>query len=176
MWRSVSGSFGAVPQREHGRSRSFGSAGRTKPSAVRRWLFAARCFRAGWRMDLVGGLRSFRFRRLFQPHNILVRNLPPKMLLLPALHQVLLQKNRASGIGHKRARSGQKDVAGAVMHLDPVPQKAGIAGHTQPVSQAQTRAGNSTEGLPRKDSVENVEVKKFSAWRGQSQIIGPVGN
>jgi hypothetical protein len=52
------------------------------------------------------------------------------MLHLTALLRMLFKENRAARIGYKHSRSRIKIVAGAVMHLDPAPQKGGIAGHT----------------------------------------------
>src|ERR1700719_3493533 len=74
------------------------------------------------------------FQLVIQPHNILVRDFPTKMSCLAALHQTLLQENGAPRVGHKYSGSGQNNVTGAVMHLDPAPEQIGVAGHTQPVS------------------------------------------
>src|SRR5258708_12650139 len=52
----------------------------------------------------------------------------------------------------KNGRCGQQDVAGAVMPLDPAPQKSGITDHTCPVSGAGSNWVNGTEGPPLAES------------------------
>jgi len=52
------------------------------------------------------------------------------MLVLPALLEILLQKNGPPGIRHERARSRQKDLSGAILHLHATPEKGGVASHT----------------------------------------------
>lgn len=67
--------------------------------------------------------RSAGIRHGLDSHQILIRNFPAKMLVLPALLDALFQKDRASGIRHKQAGSGQKDIPGAVLHLNFVPEE-----------------------------------------------------
>jgi hypothetical protein len=52
------------------------------------------------------------------------------MLLGTALLEVLLEKDGAARIRHKRAGRRQKDVSGAVLHFDPAPKESGITSHT----------------------------------------------
>ena len=44
------------------------------------------------------------------------------MPVLAALLEVLFKENGAAGIGDKGAGGGQKDIAGAILHLNPAPQ------------------------------------------------------
>jgi hypothetical protein len=81
--------------------------------------------------------------------NILIRNLPTKLLLLAMLFEMLFEENGAAGIGRKSARRGQKDIAGAILHLDPAPEKGRIAGHTSFSVKGVGNGVNSTEGLVR---------------------------
>jgi hypothetical protein len=45
------------------------------------------------------------------------------LLLLSTLLEMFFEEDGTAGIGGKRARRGQKDIAGAVLHLDPTPEK-----------------------------------------------------
>src|ERR1700729_2882863 len=90
--------------------------------------------RVQWRQRSLRPIRirranRLRFPRLFEPHDVLIRNFPAKLLVLAVLLQMLFQKDRFAGIGYERSRGGQQDVTGAVMHFDPAPQKGGISGH-----------------------------------------------
>jgi hypothetical protein len=125
-----SGGFGAVRQREHRRSSGRGRCSRAGSGAPLRITWPARALRRNSR----GVPRALAFRLFLKPHNKLIRDFPAKIFGLAALHQTLLQKNGAPRIGNKCPRSRQKNIPGAVMHLDPAPEQHGIAGHTQPVS------------------------------------------
>ena len=61
-------------------------------------------------------------RLFFDAHQILIGNFPAKMPVLAALLEVLFKENGATGIGDKGAGGGQKDIAGAILHLNPAPQ------------------------------------------------------
>jgi hypothetical protein len=82
-------------------------------------------------------------------HNILIGNLPAKLFLLSTLFEMFFEEDGTAGIGGKRASRGQKDIAGAVLHLDPTPEKGRVAGHTGPSVGRSGRCVNSTEGLVR---------------------------
>src|SRR5208282_731895 len=71
-----------------------------------------------------------RLRFLFQANDVLVGDFPPKMFLHATLLEALLQKYGAARIRHKCAGRRQKDVSGAVLHLNPAPKESRIAGHT----------------------------------------------
>jgi hypothetical protein len=43
------------------------------------------------------------------------------MLVLAALLEILLEEDGAAGIGNEDAGSGQKDIAGAILHLHTAP-------------------------------------------------------
>ena len=51
------------------------------------------------------------------------------MLVLSALLEILFEENGTAGISDKRARGGQKDIAGAILHLHATPEKGGVASH-----------------------------------------------
>jgi hypothetical protein len=87
-----------------------------------------------------GGIFSFRgwggriygkasFGLLFDANQALIRDLPTEVLVLAALLEVLLEEDGAAGIGDKDAGSGQKDIAGAVLHLHTTPEKRRVASH-----------------------------------------------
>jgi len=119
-------SLGAVGERKHRRSSGRGGCG--PPLRI---ILLPRAFVRSSR----GVPRLLAFGLLFQPHDKLIGDFPTKMSRLTALHQTLLQENGAPRIGHEYPGSGQKNVAGAVMHLDTAPEQNGIAGHTQSVSE-----------------------------------------
>jgi hypothetical protein len=52
--------------------------------------------------------------------------------MLSALLEILFEKDRTAGIGHECPRGGQKDIAGAILHLDATPEKGGVASHPVP--------------------------------------------
>ncbi len=66
---------------------------------------------------------------LFDANQALIWDLPAEVLVLAALLEVLLQEDGAAGIGDKSAGSGQKDIAGAVLHLHTTPEKGRVASH-----------------------------------------------
>lgn len=107
-----------------------------------------------------------RFRRFCQTHDILVRNFPTEMLLLAPLQKMLLEKNGTAGISHKCARRRQNGIAGAVLHLDPVPEKGRIAGHTFPSVKGVSKGINGTKGLPLRKLCGNVWKTRISLpWK-----------
>jgi len=59
----------------------------------------------------------------FDAHQILIRDFPAEMLVLSALLEILFEEDGTAGIGDKRARGGQKDIAGAILHLHATPEK-----------------------------------------------------
>ena len=59
----------------------------------------------------------------FEANDVLIGDFPAEMLLLAVQFEVLLEKDGAAGISHKGAGSRQKNIAGAVLHLDPTPEK-----------------------------------------------------
>ncbi len=66
---------------------------------------------------------------LFDPDQVLIRDFPAEVLVLAALLEILFEEDGAAGIGDEDAGSGQEDVAGAVLHLNPAAEKRGVAGH-----------------------------------------------
>jgi hypothetical protein len=50
----------------------------------------------------------------------------------------MLEKNRPSRIGYEGADGRQKNIAGAILHLDPAPKKGGITSHLNEVSRLRT--------------------------------------
>ena len=79
----------------------------------------------GDRVDGGAGIGLF-----LDAHQILIGNFPAEMLVLAALLEILFEEDGAAGIGDEDARSGQKDIAGAVLHLYTTPQKGGETSHT----------------------------------------------
>ena len=65
----------------------------------------------------------------FDAHQILIRDFPAEVPVLSALLEILFQKDGAAGIGDKSAGGGQKDIAGAILHLHATPEKGGVASH-----------------------------------------------
>lgn len=51
------------------------------------------------------------------------------MLVLPALFEILFEKDRAPGIGNQDAGSGQEDISGAILHFHTTTEKGGVPGH-----------------------------------------------
>ena len=68
----------------------------------------------------------------FDAHQILIRDFPAEVPVLSALLEILFQKDGAAGIGDKSAGGGQKDIAGAILHLHATPEKGGVASHLAP--------------------------------------------
>jgi hypothetical protein len=62
----------------------------------------------------------------------LVRDFPAEVLVLAALFEILFEEDGAAGVGNEDARSGQEDVAGAILHLNPAAEERGVAGHAVP--------------------------------------------
>ena len=125
-----SGGLGALREWEEATSASGGSAGR---GAERRdvrfggggsFRSSSRNYR---RRSCIHG--STGVRLFFDAHQILIGDFPAEMLVLAALLEILFEEDGAAGIGDKRARSGQKDIAGAILHLNPAPEKGGVASH-----------------------------------------------
>jgi hypothetical protein len=87
----------------------------------------------------------------FDAYQILVRDFPAEVLVLSALLEILFEEDRTSGISDESARGGQKDIAGAILHLHATPEKRGVASHPAPVSTGGSHRVNSTEGPPTED-------------------------
>jgi len=132
-----SSGLGRTIQRKHGRciarcrstscsARRFALLGTR--SRLSSFAAAGRCDR--WGRCAAAARRIRQLLHLFEPHDVLIRNLPPKILFLAALDRVLLKEDRSARVGNERARSRQENITGAVVYLDPAPQKGGIAGHT----------------------------------------------
>ena len=68
-----------------------------------------------------GSLRGLQF--LLEAHDVLVGNLPTKMLLRTTLLEVLFQKDGAARISNKRAGRRQENVSGAVLDFNSAPKK-----------------------------------------------------
>jgi len=69
----------------------------------------------------IGGDAWFWF--FFDTNQALVGNFPAKVAMLPALLEMLLEKDGTAGIGNENAGSGQKNIASAILHFHPTPQK-----------------------------------------------------
>jgi hypothetical protein len=52
--------------------------------------------------------------------------------VLSALLEILFEEDGTSGIGDESAGGGQKDIAGAILHLHATPEKRGVASHPVP--------------------------------------------
>src|SRR5216683_2557504 len=141
-----SGSFGAVTQWEHRRSSGRGDCSRSGSRGPLRIACLTRALRrSGRRLT-----RLLALCLLVEPHNELIGDFPAKISGLAPLHQTLFQKNGAPRIGTQGPGSGQKDIAGAVMHLDPAPEQSGIARHTRPVSKPLVMGSIVRKDSPRK--------------------------
>ena len=70
-------------------------------------------------------------RLFFDAHQALIWDFPAEMLVLAALLEILFEENRASGIGDEDAGSRQKDIAGAILHLNAAPEKSGVPRHPE---------------------------------------------
>jgi hypothetical protein len=133
VWKFVksSGSFGALGKWNEARGAAGGSAGRRT-----QWLIAG----FGWRGSFGWSCRSSCScscaRRcagigfLFDAHQALIRDFPAEVLVLAALFELLFEEDRTAGIGDESAGGRQKDIAGAILHLNPAPEKGGVASHT----------------------------------------------
>jgi hypothetical protein len=152
-WRAGLGRLRTIAEREDWVARG-GVRRVAAPGFLLR--FARFCRARGRRRPHVAGTRGFgRFAAVFQTHDVLVRNFPTKLLHLAVLLQVLFEKDRTARVGYKRSGSRQEDVAGAVMHLDPAPEKGGIAGHAGASFGAGAWIFNSTKVL---DAEPNVAL------------------
>ena len=80
----------------------------------------------GHRGAVRGGSRLWFF---LDAHQILIRDFPTEMSMLAALLKILFEENGTAGIGHESARSRQKNIAGAILHLHAAPEKGGVASH-----------------------------------------------
>jgi hypothetical protein len=67
---------------------------------------------------LSGGILLF-----LQADYILIRDFPAELLFLAALLEMLFKEDRTAGISHKCARCREKDIAGAILHLNPAPEE-----------------------------------------------------
>src|SRR6266581_3737171 len=115
-----SGGLGALRETKNTRRASGGSgAERLVARFGRDGSFGCRCGRRRNRGRVHGsaGVRLF-----FDAHQILIGNFPAKMPVLAALLEVLFKEDGATGIGDKRAGGGQKNIASAILHLNPAPQ------------------------------------------------------
>jgi len=99
--------------------------------------------------------------------NILIGNFPTELFLLPTLFEMFFEEDGTPGIRGKRAGRGQKNIAGAVLHLDPTPEKGRVAGHTGSSVGRSGRGVNSTEGLVRWIVVD--QCGKSGGTRGGSK-------
>ena len=63
-------------------------------------------------------------------HEVLIRDFPAEMFVLAALFEILLEEDGAAGISDEDAGSGEKDIAGAILHLHTAPQKGRETSHT----------------------------------------------
>ena len=83
--------------------------------------------RFGSRRGLHGGgscVSSYAgFRFFFDANQTLIRNFPAEMAVLAALLEILLEEDGTAGIGDENTRSGQKNIASAVLHFHTTPEK-----------------------------------------------------
>jgi hypothetical protein len=132
--------FGTSSDRQYRRHKSH-SSGR----AGRQFSFRAadhgRCFRRAAFACGLGGcaIMAQTVLRLFIPahrdfHQILVRNFPAEMAVLPALFKNLFEEDGPAGIRHKYPRCGKQRIACAVMHFHPTAQERGVTCHAFRVS------------------------------------------
>ena len=93
--------------------------------------------RGGLHSSVRGVSGDARLGFFFNADQALIRNLPAKVAVLAALLEILFEKDGTAGIGHENARSGQKNIASAILHLHTTTEKGEIAGH--PVLSVVTR-------------------------------------
>ena len=98
-------------------------------------MSGARCRRSrrigGMRWKFSAGRRlRFGLGGFLDAMDILIRNFPAEVTALAALFDVLLKENGAAGIGGKKARGRQEDIAHAILHGDPATQKLRIRRHS----------------------------------------------
>jgi hypothetical protein len=123
-----SGGLGAVRERKETGTTSGGGCGATRLFAGlgRDGSFGRGCGSCGCGNGVYGGTGV---RLFFDAHQILIGDFPAEVLVLATLLEVLLEENGTTGIGDESAGSGQKDIAGAILHLHTAPEKGGIASH-----------------------------------------------
>jgi hypothetical protein len=76
-----------------------------------------------------GVYRGSRIGLLFNADQILIRDFPAEVLVLAALFELLFEEDGTTGIGDEYAGGRQKDIAGAILHLHPAPEKRRVASH-----------------------------------------------
>jgi hypothetical protein len=128
-----SGGLGAVGHGQEAGSATGGSSG----CGAERLLTRVRSGRGVWR-----GRWDYRRRSrihgsagvglYFDANQVLIGDFPAEVLVLAALFEVLLEEDGAAGIGDEDARSRQKDIASAILHLHATPEKGGVASHPAP--------------------------------------------
>jgi hypothetical protein len=162
---SGSGGLGAMGERKE-RGCTTGSAGGGGVAKVFGWSWLRGSVRGRGRFSSGrGGIgRCAVSVQFLDADNILIGNLPSELLLLPTLFEMLFEEDGAAGIGDKGARSGQKDITGAVLHLDPAPEKGRIAGHTGFSVKGVGNGVNSTEGLVRGRVWKSDRPGKGASW------------
>src|SRR6266849_4207971 len=127
----ISGGFGAVGEREDAGGAP-GRSGGSERLVVR--VGHGRRFGRGFGSVGYGdsGCRSAGVRFFFDAHQILVRDFPAEVLVLSALLEILFEEDGTAGIGDESAGGRQKDIAGAILHLNSTPEKGGEASHPLP--------------------------------------------
>ncbi len=90
-------------------------------------------------LEKFGGLIGpvFGLRRSLESNEILIRNFPTEVFLLPTLQQMLLKKNGTTGIGDENSGSREHNISGAILDFDLAAEKRGVARHT--VRQSRSR-------------------------------------
>ena len=118
------GGFVAVGERENTRCAAGGSSGCSAKRLVNGFGFQGslgRRFGSGGDGSPVRG--SAGIRLFLDAHQILVRDFPAEMLVLPALLEILFEEDGAARISHEGAGSRQKDIASAILHFYTTPEK-----------------------------------------------------
>jgi hypothetical protein len=126
--RGISSCFGTLVERQNA-GRSAGS--RSGAAWVGSGFGGSGSFGSFFRFRGSGAriCRNASVGLLFDANQALIRDLPTEVLVLAALLEVLLEEDRAAGIGDKGAGSRQKNIAGAVLHRHTTPQKSRVACH-----------------------------------------------
>ena len=91
-----------------------------------------RVIRASFLCLVYRSIELWSFGAFIQMNYTVVRDFPAEVPVLSALLEILFQKDGAAGIGDKSAGGGQKDIAGAILHLHATPEKGGVASHPVP--------------------------------------------
>src|SRR6266705_1001205 len=86
------------------------------------------------------------------------------MFVLAALLEILFEEDGAAGICHEGAGGGQKDVAGAILHLYATPEIGGVPSHLYSVSETSSNRVNSTK----EPLTETLEFANGSTARKRS--------